>query len=502
MHRRSALEVAIAGALAAWSMLSLAASIAAGADVANLTGGEGFFPADQLQYLAWVREASDSVLVSNLFDGIDTRPVFLHPLAAVGGALVRIGLDVRAIAMVWKALALVALLAGFRAWCRRALEETSSIALALALFMVLPAAPLSRWTLPETSSLRSELGAIAGETTASGWLWGYAPTAIAVGLMPMALLALIRVAETGEWSWRASAAAAAAGLAVSWLHPWQGVTLVLLATVIVALRPQSRVRTAAVVAAWASPLAYYLLLPLVSEPWRLAEAQNRVPRWSLLAVAAALLPVAVAASVGVQWRRGRLIDAVTAAWFPAALVTYALTPSFPLHALEGISLPLAVLLVTAAKTRRLHAVPAAMLFLALSVPGLVFLASEVVEASTDASALHALSEDEHDALQWLANQPEPGVVLAPARLGAAIPALTARETWVGHLSWTPDFASRAGRAEGLANADTGAESIASVVADADARFVVVPCGGAPLPASMIERSRSFGCVEVALVAAS
>ena len=39
------------------------------------TGADGLFSADQLQYLAWIRDASQHGLVSNLFDVVPSAPV-------------------------------------------------------------------------------------------------------------------------------------------------------------------------------------------------------------------------------------------------------------------------------------------------------------------------------------------------------------------------------------------------------------------------------------------
>ena len=102
-------------------------------------------------------------------------------------------------------------------------------------------------------------------------------TAIAVALLPLALLAYERARATG--SPRLFAAAAAGGLVSSWLQPWQGVTLafVILGTELVLLareRSAGAVATAArravpVLVAIALPLVYYLVLSHTDETWEL-----------------------------------------------------------------------------------------------------------------------------------------------------------------------------------------------------------------------------------------
>src|SRR5437868_6459091 len=55
------------------------------------TGIDGEFPVDQMQFLAWVQDASHHVLTSDLFVLRPTGHVYLQPMFALSGGLVALG---------------------------------------------------------------------------------------------------------------------------------------------------------------------------------------------------------------------------------------------------------------------------------------------------------------------------------------------------------------------------------------------------------------------------
>ena len=59
-----------------------------------VTGADGFLVADPMQYLTWLREASDHLAVANLYDLEDGPYSFVHPGVVVSGLLHRAGLGV------------------------------------------------------------------------------------------------------------------------------------------------------------------------------------------------------------------------------------------------------------------------------------------------------------------------------------------------------------------------------------------------------------------------
>src|SRR5919197_1886520 len=186
----------------------------------HFTGGDGLLVLDQLQYLNWLRQASEHVLVGNLYDLAPGRRSFLHPGVAISGALHALGLGIAAAYLVWKPVAVLALWAGVVAWCHRLLQPGGGrlAAIALALFFASPAAALVGWTGLGGEGVKLDFDFLGGELTSGNFVWGYSFTAIAVGLVPLGLLAHER-ARTG-W-------AAAAGLVAAWLQPWQGATFLL-----------------------------------------------------------------------------------------------------------------------------------------------------------------------------------------------------------------------------------------------------------------------------------
>ena len=116
--RASRAEIVLLAALAAWALFPLVLLLAhaahthttfTGAD--GLIGADGVLGADQLQYLAWVRDAGSHGLASDLFSFGPSGHVYLEPLFTISGLLWRAGLSLQLAYLVWRPLAAVALLA-------------------------------------------------------------------------------------------------------------------------------------------------------------------------------------------------------------------------------------------------------------------------------------------------------------------------------------------------------------------------------------------------------
>ena len=56
--------------------------------------------------------------------------------------------------------------------------------------------------------------------------------------------------------------------------------------------------------------------------------------------------------------------------------------------------------------------------------------------------------DEQRALKAIEADPRPGGVLGPVYAGYMLPSRTGRETWIGALSWTPDWTRASGSPTG------------------------------------------------------
>src|ERR1700761_1415789 len=108
--RISRIELLLGAALAAWVLFPLVLLLVhaghlharfTGAD--GLIGADGVLGADQLQYLAWIRDASThGGLTSDLFSFSQGGHVYLQPMFAVSAALYRLGVSLPASYLLWK----------------------------------------------------------------------------------------------------------------------------------------------------------------------------------------------------------------------------------------------------------------------------------------------------------------------------------------------------------------------------------------------------------------
>jgi hypothetical protein len=86
-----------------------------------------------------------------------------------------------------------------------------------------------------------------------------------------------------------------------------------------------------------------------------------------------------------------------------------------------------------------------------------------------------LHQGEKDALAYLERLPRPGGVLAPNYAGLVVPYQTGRETWVGQISWTPDFHRRVARANALFAGRLRRAAAVRLVRRSAARFLFSDC---------------------------
>jgi hypothetical protein len=349
------------------------------------------------------------------------------------------------------------------------------------------------------------------------YLWGYPFTAIAVGLLPLGLLAYERARGGGQPGMLA--AAAGVGLLCSWLQPWQGATF---AFVIVAAEAIHRYRSreallpgvlplALPLATTAAPLVYYFILSRSDVSWELADRANDIPRWPLWVTVIGLAPLALPALLAYRMPV-RDFGAVALRLWPLAalLVFYQPAGTFPFHALQGLTLPLVVLALLGLRDwlgqRWLSPLLAAGVAAVMIVPGTLYRADDLRGAVNKGFQPFFLTPEEHDALAYLERLPEPGGVLASEYSGQVVPAHTGRETWVGAISWTPDFGLRRAVADELFAGDLTRREAARVVRQSGARFVYADCHGRGevdrLLAPVTEPPVRFGCAAVYRVSAA
>ena len=510
------LGLATFGAGAVFSLVPLAMLIRyANVHGVVFSGMDGPFPADQFQYLSWIRQFGEGLLVANQFDIAPSSRVFLHPMFLPSGLLDRAGVSTPVAYLLWKPVAVIALFAGFRAYVARFLGTgwERFAALVIALFCAVPVAALMDWgSIGSSSEFFPSVARVTAELFPAELSWGYLPTVIAVGLMPVFLLGaerLVRPAGEGpERRWRYTALVAACGVTISWLHPWQGE--IVLATVVAAIalgRFDRRYLALAVpVAAAAAPLAYYVVLSRTDSAWELAQQANAVSGLEgghipIGAVVLTLAPILLPALWGVRARVEDFGERMLLLWpIAAALVFLFLSPSFPQHAFEGLSLPLAILAVRGlARLERPLAWTLAFA-VAITVPGTVWGVTTMRDNINSGLQPFFLEPAEDDALDYLAAAPEPGGVLPTHYLGSLVPERTGRQTWVGHVSWTPDFQSRVRDTEALFHGTLPRARAVDLVRSSGAAFVLGDCKHRAdlLPAldRIVVSVRRFGCTSV------
>ncbi len=488
-------------ALAALALAPLAGLLArVWLEGGRISGADGLLVLDQMQYLNWLRQAGEDGLIANSYDLARGPRSFLHPGLLISGGLNQLGLGAIASYLVWKPVAVLALWWGAVRWGERFLGDPRSrwAAACIALLFASPLAALVGWSGLGGQSLKFDFDFLSGELTAGNYLWGYLFTAIAVGLMPLVLLAY----ERGRIG-----LAAGGGLVVAWLQPWQGATLILVVLGVEGVRwAASRKRPALgpailVSAAMAAPLIYYLILSRIDASWRLAGIANAFGTWPLWVTLVGLAPLVLPALTAPRPALESFGEVALRVWPLAALAVY-VQPfgTFPAHALQGVVLPL-VTLAFLGVGRRAEISALAVLLVVAVVPGTLYRADQLRGAVQAGRQPFFLRDGEHAALRWLDREPRAGGVLAPVYSGILVPAYTRRETWVGAGSWTPGFNTRVQRAERLFSGHMGRAAAQRLVRSTRARFVYSDCQGRAdirslLAGTTIAAPRRFGCATV------
>jgi len=467
----------------------------------TLSGADGPFAADQLQYLAWVRESATHFLAGNLYTIPAGDRVFVHPMAEISGLIYRAGLDINYTWLIWKVPAAIAIALAAYAYARRLLSGSAapfSVA-ALGVFYLSPLVPLYAWVRPEDENA---VLATAGDIFSAGSLWGYLPATLSVALMTMYLLVADRLTKNGGV--RLATLASLIGFLASWLHPWQGVVLVLISAAVALWDRLSAGARRLIIPAGAAalPVAGYFLLSRTDPSWEYGEVVNQVARPSLGHLFISLAPLVGVALFGLRKPEATFRERALLVWPVASLAAYAALPSFPTHALQGMAIPLAVLAVRGVigwipKLQRTAIVSCV---LVLTLPGMAYFADWYRDFVNTTDQAHVLAADEVRALRYIESDRSPGAVLTTADLGAAVPAWTGRATWIGHLSWTPDFGERTTAMANLSEGNVSARSARALVEDSGARFVLLGCDHSRRADTALERisetDRRFGCASV------
>jgi hypothetical protein len=488
-----------------------------------LSGTDGALAgADQQFYLDQLRQSAQHVLITDHFDLGIGRAVFANPLYLLAGLPWLAGLSIQASFWLLQLLAAPVLALGSMAFVRRYLVSGGQklLAAGLGLFYFSPVVALLVWTGAVSPFQHFELNFPAGESMPAWQLWGYPHAAICTGLLAAALGGATSIASAvldparGAMRRAPLLGISAAGLIVGWLHPWQGATLIAVLVLLALYGRSGRLAGALLlpVVATAAPMVYEEVLVRTDSAWHLDALQNtagHVPLWMLLAV---LLPLILAALPGLLVIPAGPLRLVAGAWPIAALSVYFATSQFPYHALQGISIPLAVLAVAGSRRWRRPSLRWRAPFLGWAAAGAAVLcvgAGVAYEAVTLSDSLNShvapywLTPSERDALAYLDHAPQRGGVFADYYLGMSVPAFTGRRTWLGEWTWTPHFARRQALADALQQGGMPASQARALVAGTGARFALIDCGASrrvgDLLRPLVASEHRFGCAYVYLL---
>jgi hypothetical protein len=469
------------------------------------TGTDGLYLVDQMQYLAWIRDASHHLLASNLFVLHSTPADYFQPAVAISGVLAALGVAPWLALILWKPVAVAAAFFAFRRYARRSVSGVwpRRVVLILALFY-------------GSFSIVYGSFSVIGDLFPGFLSWGYTFGLLALAAMVAALLSYDRARSSGGSPLAPGLLGALAGS----LHPWQGELLILIVLCCEALvwwrgeRRMVRLKLVAVtVVVTALPLAYYAILGRADVSWALAREASK-HSFALWTIVLALLPLLVPALLGYRRRPASFLELITCVWPVTALVVFVASATelsaTPLHAFDGVTVPLAVLAVkglTGLKGARLPRADRRRLLGALAVgvvtiPATAYeLVTAAVNVAPNVGNANFISRDEKRAITYLAHDKQRGGVITRFYLGAIIPAETGRRTFVGHCLWSePGCDPRSEIAQQLIDGTLPASAARSLVLTTGARFVLSDCltnvDLTRVLGSLVRKVDRFGCASV------
>ena len=441
------------------------------------TGTDGVYLVDQMQYLAWIRDASHHLLASNLFVLRNTPADYFQPAIVISGGLSAIGVPTWLSLLLWKPVAVLGFFFIVRDYAHRSLSGLweRRAALTLALFF-------GSFTIIYGSV------SVIGDMFPGFLSWGYVFGLIALAAMAGSLLYYERAQAAARVAW----VPGLLGAFASSLHPWNGELLIVIivgAELLLGTRRQitrQRIKLLVLtVGLTALPLLYYVLLGRTDPSWALARDASK-HAFSFWSIALAIAPLALPAIAAYFKRPTNFLEAATRSWPIAAVVVFVLSATAvgatPLHAFQGITIPLSVLAVEGLLMIGWRRLPGRLLI------GAALVAAFTIPATVDELKLarqlasptpenpNFITKDEHHALNYLAKTPDRGGVLTRSYLGALVPAKTGRRTFVGDCLWSqPGCYTRVGTAQQLFAGTLPTGQARTFVRESGARFVLADC---------------------------
>jgi hypothetical protein len=466
------------------------------------TGTEAVYQEDGMQSLMWIEGILKHGASPDLYVLGHTPADFFQPLLAISAGVAALGVAPYVALLLWKPVAIVAIFFAVRMYVRRTVEGLwpRRAALTLALFF--------GW------------GAVIGDSWIVFWSWGYPFALIALACAIGALVAYARDRAAG----RVGLLAPLLGALASWLHPWQGETLILIliGTELVLAARRERVALAALaltVALTALPLVYFAALVHFDAVWQ-REREVALSTYPVGLVVKAFVLLVLPAALAYRVRAANFIALTARVWPLAVVAIFALSEwqgSGSTHALLGATVPLGVLAVEGIRTLPWHVVTrrlrrpdvslpalAVVTIAVLTVPGTIYMLKYGYKAVKPRQGnANFITPGESAALSYLAHDSQPGGVLTRFYLGMVVPAQTGRQTYAGNCYWSePDCRSRSVTAEELLAGKLSATRAISFVQSTGARFVLGDCRAKNLTATLAPIASSvhrFRCATVYVI---
>jgi hypothetical protein len=260
----------------------------------------------------------------------------------------------------------------------------------------------------------------------------------------------------------------------------------------------------------ALPLLYYVALGKLDLSWKLAREASK-HAFSFWTILIAILPLLLPALLAYRGRSTSFLQAASRFWPIASFGVFVLSASgasaTPLHAFQGITIPLSVLAVQGVQSvgwRRLPYVRwiTAGVVVLLTVPTTYY---ELDNARKLAAPTRGngnfIRADERDALDYLADNHVSGGVLTGGYLGATVPERTNRQTLLGDCLWSePRCAGRSAAASRFFSGHMTAGEARTFARQSGARFVLADCNStanlSKLLRPIIVSVHRFGCARV------
>jgi hypothetical protein len=420
----------------------------------------------------------------------------------ISGGLTALGMAPWLSLLLWKPVAVLAFFFAVRAYAARSVSGlwARRVVLVLTLFFGSFTLVYGQWS-------------VLGDLFPGFLTWGYVFGLMALAAMVWALVVYQDARGNGRRLWLPGLLGGLASL----LHPWNGELLMALVVaaelVMLAGRRYGREHirlTAATLVGTGVPLLYYAILGKADIDWKLAQLASK-HAFSFWSIALACVPLLLPALVAYRRPPTTFLAAATRTWPLGAFAIFLLSGTSlgatPLHAFQGITVPLAVLAVEGlqmlgwSRLRRpvlIGAVAVALFTVPATVKELSIAHSLAAPTRGNANFIQG---DERSALDYLAHAKQPGSVITQPYLGAALPGRTGRRTYVGNCLWSePDCAGRATNSRALFNGLLAPAAARSFVRDSGARFLLADCTTRAdmrkLLGTLIRSAHGFGCAAV------